>query len=151
MIVEGMDYDNTRQNYVTYDEERDIPLNITLLNTRFPKYQLSLVGRINVAGDLESIALGVRVECNIGYDALGKPESPQTIMIDDGRVFTQLWPVGSLHTLKSRVHRMIDDVKTAGGFELAYLQIQNDPGRFYSGVAEIKGGVVTFIPTKKRK
>ena len=34
MIVEGMDYDNTRQNYVTYDEERDIPLNITLLNTR---------------------------------------------------------------------------------------------------------------------
>ena len=119
MIVEGMDPDNTKQNYVTYED--NVPLNATLLNTHFPNYQLALVGRINSSGGLERLSLDERVEYNIGYEALGKPESPQTIITEDGRLFTQVWPSGYMPSLKSRVHRMVDDMKTAGGFELAYF------------------------------
>lgn len=148
MIVEGMDYDNTKQNYVTYEDV--IPPNATLLHTNFPHRQLSFVGKINIEGDLERMTLETSLECNIGYEALGKPESVQTIIAEDGRVFSSVWPNGYMPAMEGRTFRAIDDIKVAGGFELAYLQIQNDPGRFYSGAATINGNVVSFIPPKKK-
>ena len=119
MIVEGMDRDNVGLNYLI--DEQEIKDDSTTLVTSFKRYRLDLIGKIDSEGNffqgtnIESIEQVIN--CGI------VPESIQTIIVEDGRVYS--WAE------QNRFKATLNDLKHACGFENAYMQIQQNPSKFY--------------------
>ncbi|MBS3112782.1 hypothetical protein J4418_01750 [Candidatus Woesearchaeota archaeon] len=105
MIVEGMDRDNVGLNY--------------LIDVK--SYRLGLVGRIDSEGNFFQGNNPRSIEQIIKGGIV--PESTQTIIMEDGRVYS--WAE------QDRLKATLNDLKSACGFENAYKLIQQNPSKFY--------------------
>ncbi len=140
VIIEGMDPDDTVLNYVTY--EFDINPEASLLLFEFYNYRLDLVGRFNKGGCFRKAKKGkitLEQELTYPFPAVGVPESPQTVIVEDGRVYS--------HTSKERLRHTLRALQGIT-FDFAYEQIREHPERFYRGAVEIKRvkGEVVITP-----
>jgi len=122
MIIEGMDRDRIKLGYVIRLE--DIATDINVIKTTFARYTFNLVGLMNEKGGSIRESLEGDIAQEIDYIPFGTPESPQTIILEDGRIFS--W------AREDRLEAVLKDFKSAGGFERVYEQIQENPGKFYS-------------------
>lgn len=122
LIIEGMDRDNTmRLSYVI--DEAEIPENTSRIRIKFGDYKLDLVGKITNTGKLEKITAKEELETPLNYHLFGVPESPQIILVEDGRVYSWAKP--------KRLEAVIQDIHAGGGFDKVYEEIQKNPSRFY--------------------
>jgi len=119
MIVEGMDRDNVGLNYLI--DEQEIKDDSTILITSFKSYRLGLVGRIDSEGNFFQGNNPRSIEQIIKGGIV--PESTQTIIMEDGRVYS--WAE------QDRLKATLNDLKSACGFENAYKLIQQNPSKFY--------------------
>jgi len=122
LIIEGMDRDRTGLNYVI--DEAEIPENTSRILIKFGDYRLDLVGKITNRGKLNKVTAKEELETLLEYGILGVPESPQIILVEDGRVYSI--------ARKKRLKAVVRDMKIAGGFDNAYKQIKENPLKFYN-------------------
>ena len=118
MILEGMDRDNTGINYIATSGH--IPAHVTSVEiTFFGGGLLKLVGKVEGNAYHE-----VNVEGTLTAKMQSFFESTQTIITEDGRVYS--------HAREERLQSALKDIlEHAGGFESAYRQISENPGKFY--------------------
>lgn len=124
MIIEGMDMDRTRLGYVIFSD--NVKNDATVLVTEFPRYEIEIKGLLTREKDCVNFIptkLEDRVLQEISYTCFGMPESPQIIIVEDGRVYSG--------ASEERFEAVINDLKNAKGFEYAYKQIKENPHKFY--------------------
>jgi len=149
IILEGMDPDNTRINYIA--SEADIPPGAGRIKTTWGRYLLPLVRTVP-----DALPQGT-LEATLETTPIGLFERVTTVLVEhyDGiRVYSDDGDALRKLCDPTRFHRVMEDIfGNNGTFDNAYKQIIADPGRFYSGAIEIvqtsKGSAIAFVPPKK--
>jgi len=121
IILKGMDHDNTRTNY--FAKEDYIPEKATSIRVSFGDYTLKLMGKLTQNGVLRNFNIKNTLEFKIDYIPVGGPESIQTIITEDGKVYSR--------ASKERFETMLKDLRLAGGFNSTFNQIKENPSKFY--------------------
>ncbi len=122
-IIEGMQQDQAhRMSYVA--REGDIPFDVEALslgaNTlRFVGYRKPGSSQIR-AKILQGPTI---VLSRPGPAALLEHDSPQTVIVEDGRVFTCADP--------ARLHCTLEDFVRADGFEKVFADCKQDPAKMF--------------------
>jgi len=122
IIIEGMDPDNTKLQYVA--RQANIPNNITTIDLW--TNSLTLVGRLSASG-CETVNTEEKLELKLNYVPIGAPSSPQALLVEDGRIYA--WTEG---LEDQRLQTTLKYLKSAGGFDPAYKQIIQQPEKFYN-------------------
>ncbi|MBI4450396.1 hypothetical protein HY642_00340 [Candidatus Woesearchaeota archaeon] len=128
IIVEGMDHDNTRINYVA--GEADIPCEAGRLKLSWGHDYLPLVRSVpknahkgTLVAKLDNTPIGLFEAVELAI--VQHPDAVRVYSVCTGERFKFV---------------MKDIFKVAGGFDNAYKQIIDDPGRFYNGAVRITRG-----------
>ena len=122
LIIEGMDRDNTRLNYII--READVPKEATTIKTSWGKYIFRLTGEFKNKHVVKKNNINKDLEFILDYIPVGCPESPQTIIVEDGRIYS--W------ANKERLDATLMGVfEIAGSFDEAYKQIIAEQSKFY--------------------
>ncbi len=123
IIIEGMDRDNTRINFLTNTMKAwDLHTGIVVVEPSWGKTALFLRGHLDSKKYVPVNAN--KLSGRVAHFETGPfPESIQSIIVEDGRVYSGAHP--------SRLDETIMHIDSWGGFDKLYARIEKDPNRFY--------------------